>query len=173
MNSPTQRKVIVIGLDGATLDLILPWVQKGLLPNFQRIIKKGIWGHLTSTIPPFTAPAWTSFMTGKNPGKHGIYDFMVREPGTYTSSSVNASFCDADSLWRIIGSEGKKVGVINVPMTYPPEEVNGFLISGMLTPSNTDTFSHPGNKETVRQFSRITFSCLSSQRKRTGIDRCG
>jgi predicted AlkP superfamily phosphohydrolase/phosphomutase len=143
MNSPTQRKVIVIGLDGATLDLILPWIHKGFLPNFQRIVKNGVWGHLTSTIPPFTAPAWTSFMTGKNPGKHGIYDFMVRKQGTYESSSVNASFCDADSLWRIIGAEGKKVGVINVPVTYPPEDVKGFLISGMLTPSNADVFSHP------------------------------
>jgi predicted AlkP superfamily phosphohydrolase/phosphomutase len=150
--SLNRRKVIVIGLDGATLDLILPWVNKGLLPNFQKIVRNGVWGHLTSTIPPFTAPAWTSFMTGKNPGKHGIYDFMVRKPASYSTMSVNASFCDSDSLWRIISSAGKKTGVINVPMTYPPEEVNGFLVSGMLTPSNADIFSYPPSlSQEIRQ----------------------
>ncbi|HZW04286.1 MAG TPA: alkaline phosphatase family protein, partial [Anaerolineaceae bacterium] len=67
-------RVFVIGLDGATYDLIRPWVEQGKLPTFARLLAQGAAGQLRSTIPPMTGPAWTSFMTGKNPGKHGLYD---------------------------------------------------------------------------------------------------
>ena len=69
-----KKRVLVIGLDGASLDLIRPWVAQGLLPTFKRILEQGASGPLESVIPPLTGPAWISFMTGKNPGKHAIYD---------------------------------------------------------------------------------------------------
>ena len=128
----TPHKTIVIGLDGATLDLILPWAQEGRLPALQRIIEEGTIGELRSTIQPLTAPAWISFMTGMNPGKHGLYDFVRRRIGNYKRDIMNASHRSGKSIWKIISENGKRVCVINVPMTYPPEKVNGYLVSGIL-----------------------------------------
>jgi len=138
-----RRKVMVVGLDGATFDLIRPWAREGKLPTFERLMEGGCWGELTSTIPPFTAPAWCSFATGKNPGKHGMYDFAGRKKGSYEMVPLNASSLKAPTLWEILSRHGKKVGVLNVPMTYPPPMVNGLLVTGMLTPPNATNFTYP------------------------------
>lgn len=135
----TKNRVLVIGLDGASLHLIKSWVGKGKLPTFKRIIENGACGELRSVIPPYTPPAWTSFMTGKNPGKHGILAF-TRKSG----SLVNASHIDGKTLWRILSDHGKKVVVINVPMTFPVERVNGVLISGYMAPPD-DLYTYPKN----------------------------
>lgn len=127
-------KVLVIGLDGATWDVIVPWAKEGKLPILARLLREGAYGDLTTVIPPMTAPAWTSFMTGVNPGKHGIIDFVQRRQGSYAIAPVNASHRRARSLWDIAGAAGRVVGAINVPITYPPEPVNGFMVSGLLTP---------------------------------------
>lgn len=74
-----KTKVFTIGLDGGTFDIISPLVEKGELPNFERVIKRGAWGKLESTIPPFLGPAWASFQTGKDPSNHGIFDFIEFE----------------------------------------------------------------------------------------------
>jgi predicted AlkP superfamily phosphohydrolase/phosphomutase len=136
-------KVFVVGLDGATLDLIAPWAAQGELPTFARLMREGACGELTTVIPPMTAPAWTSFMTGKNPGKHAIIDFVRRREGSYDISPVNASHRRARSLWEIAGAAGRKVGALNVPITYPPEPVNGFMVTGLLTPSNRSRYTYP------------------------------
>jgi predicted AlkP superfamily phosphohydrolase/phosphomutase len=82
-------------------------------------------------------------MTGKNPGKHGLYDFIARCPDSYQTRPFNASHRDGESLWRILSRAGKRVCVVNVPMTYPPEPVNGCLISGMGTPATAEDFCYP------------------------------
>lgn len=124
-------RVWVIGLDGATYDLILPWVAAGHLPTFGRLLREGAWGDVRSTFPPITGPAWSSFMTGTNPGRHGIFDWVRRRPGRYDFAPVTADHCRQPSLWRIAGEAGKRVLVLNVPMTFPPEPVNGLLVSGL------------------------------------------
>ncbi len=139
----TDRRVFAIGLDGATLDLIRPWAAEGRLPNLARIMDEGSHGTLRSTIPPVTGPAWVSFMTGKNPGKHGVGDFLQRIPGEYDRAPVNSTSIRAEPFWVTASRFGKKVGILNVPVTYPPYEVNGFLVSGLLTPRNTDGFTYP------------------------------
>jgi predicted AlkP superfamily phosphohydrolase/phosphomutase len=136
-------RTLIIGLDGATFDLVQPWAEAGLLPTFARLMKEGAWGNLRSTMPPITAPAWSSFITGKNPGKHGLIDFVFRRPGSYDVSPVNASLRQGRSLWSLLSEGGKKVVVVNVPLTYPPEPVNGYLISGLLTPSERSEFTYP------------------------------
>jgi predicted AlkP superfamily phosphohydrolase/phosphomutase len=88
MNEP---KVLIVGLDAATFDLIGPWLAEGKLPNLEALMKNGAWGRLASILPPITPPAWTSFMTGKNPGKHGIFHFMEAQPGTYGLRYLNAA----------------------------------------------------------------------------------
>jgi predicted AlkP superfamily phosphohydrolase/phosphomutase len=135
--------VFAVGLDGATLDLIRPWAEEGKLPTFARILGEGCSGPLRSTIPPVTGPAWVSFMTGKNPGKHGVGDFLQRTGGQYRRALADATSVKAEPFWLTAGRQGKRVGVINVPVTYPPYEVNGFLISGLLTPRNTDDLAYP------------------------------
>jgi predicted AlkP superfamily phosphohydrolase/phosphomutase len=124
-------RVWVIGLDGATFDLIRPWAERGDLPTFSRLMAEGAWGEVTSTIPPITGPAWSSFITGTNPGKHGVFDWVYRRAGTYDFHSVSADNLRQPSLWRIASHAGKRVLALNVPMTYPPEEVNGAIVSGL------------------------------------------
>lgn len=137
-------KVFVFGLDGATFDLILPWAAEGKLPHFSRLLAEGSWAPLESVPNMRSAAAWTSFMTGKNPGKHGIFEFFEPIPGTYGLSFIHGGMREGKSLWAILSEKGKRVGVINVPMTYPAEEVNGFLIAGLDAPSpESPDFCYP------------------------------
>jgi predicted AlkP superfamily phosphohydrolase/phosphomutase len=133
----------MIGLDSATLDLILPWAEQGLLPNLNRLLSEGASARLMSSLPPITPPAWTSFMTGKNPGKHGIFHFVEPQAGSYMMRYSNAGSRKARTFWRILSDAGVSVGAMNIPFTYPPEEVNGFQISGMDTPSTASPFIYP------------------------------
>ena len=138
-----RRRVLVIGLDGATFDLLLPWLEEGLLPELSRIWRRSSYAPLRTTIPPITASAWTSFQTGKNPGKHGLFDFTQYIPGSYETPFVNARSVQSEPLWAILSRHDKKVVVINVPVTYPPRAVNGYLVSGLLTPSTKAEFTYP------------------------------
>ena len=140
--TPAPR-VWVLGLDGATLDLIKPWVSEGHLPVLGQLMAEGLAGDLTSTYPPLTGPAWSSFMTGKSPGRHGVLEFFRREPGTYRQLLNSHLSLDGKSLWRLLSDAGVRVGVMGVPLTYPPEDVNGFLITGLLTPAGRRDFTHP------------------------------
>lgn len=136
-------RVYVLGLDGATFDLIAPWVSKGELPNMKRLMDEGACGSLMSALPAHSAPSWSSFITGKNPGKHGIFDFSEHVDGSYEVKFVNASRRQGMSIWAIASRYDKKVAVVNVPMTFPPEKVNGIMISGMDAPGIDSNFTYP------------------------------
>jgi predicted AlkP superfamily phosphohydrolase/phosphomutase len=82
-------------------------------------------------------------MTGKNPGKHRIFDFIRRGKGDYYGAPINASLRDGDTLWRVLSDADKRVGVLSVPATYPPEPVNGFMVTGMLTPPDATDYTYP------------------------------
>ncbi len=138
-----MRKVFVIGLDGATFDLIRPWAASGKLPTFKKLMDSGAWSELRSTMPPVTASAWSSFMTGKNPGAHGLFDFMQRRDNSYDLAPVSVRDRDGKAVWDLIGDTGKKVIVMNVPVTWPPQSVNGLLVTGMLTPRNATEYTYP------------------------------
>ncbi len=125
-----MRRVFMIGWDGATFDLIRPWVAQGKLPNIARLLEGGVHGPLRSTLPPWTFPAWTSFMTGKNPGKHGIFDFFRPRPGSYNLEYVNGGHRRGETFWQILSKAGRRVVSISLPCTFPPEPVNGVMISG-------------------------------------------
>jgi predicted AlkP superfamily phosphohydrolase/phosphomutase len=136
----SKERVLVIGLDGATLDLINPWMKDGFLPNLNQITRKGNSNKLMSTFPPISPTAWSSFMTGKNPGKHGVFDFTMRDFQTYDMRV--ASRTSEPTLWGVLSSQGRQVCVVNVPLTYPPEKVNGYMVTGLGTPSQR-TFTYP------------------------------
>ncbi len=138
--------ILILGLDGATLDLVEPWAAAGELPNLSQLMRDGAWGRLASTVPPATFPSWTTFMTGVNPGRHGVFDFTRRDPGSYRVRFVNSTFRKAPTVWRLLSQAGRRVSVLGLPATYPPEPINGYMVSGFDTPVTTranSSFVHP------------------------------
>ncbi len=127
--------LLIIGLDGATLDLIAPWMDEGRLPAMASLRAEGACGELQSTLPPVTAPAWASFMTGKNPTHHGVFDFFdPASPDLDVPRLVSAADIQGATLWDYLTAHGVRLGVLNVPLTYPARPVHGFLVPGLLSP---------------------------------------
>ena len=147
------RKLVVIGLDGAPYPLLQRWCREGHLPNLAALIDRGSHGVLRSTMPVHSPTAWASFITGLNPGKHGVFDFVRRAPSSYELQVVRADHIPGASLWRHLSENGRRVGIMNVPMTYPPEEVNGFLLSGLGTPDYANYAYPPALREELDQAS--------------------
>jgi len=135
-----MAKVMVIGLDGGTFELLMPWIKAGELPTLRSLMEHGLYGCLRSTIPMFTPTAWSSFMTGMNPGKHGITGFIVYDRRSGRPVVASARNRRGKEIWTLLSGHGKHVVVINVPMTYPPKPVNGVLISGFPAPSHGFTY---------------------------------
>lgn len=127
-------RVLTIGLDGATFDLVKPWATQGELPTFKMLMENGVHCDLTSTIPPVSSPAWPSFMTGKNPGNHGVFDF-VGKSDSYSRKIVNARDLQSKTLWRLLSEEGKTNIVLAVPVTYPPREDQGMYNNRHVDPA--------------------------------------
>jgi predicted AlkP superfamily phosphohydrolase/phosphomutase len=123
-------KVLVVGLDGGTWELVQPWIDRGDLPNFQRLQQHAAWGDLASSVPYLSPPAWTTAVTGVNPGRHAIYDFQRRLPQDTVVVNETAKSRRAQPIWRMLGPSGKRVLLMNIPMTDPPDPVNGLFIAG-------------------------------------------
>src|SRR3989344_135437 len=138
-------KVLIIGLDGATFDLIKPWIEQGELPTFKNLMKEGVHGDLNSTIPPLTPTAWTSLITGKNPGKHNIFDFFKLNKNNYDRAIITSLDKKSESLWNILNKHNMKTGILNLPFTYPPENINGFIVCGSESISVKSDFTYPKN----------------------------
>jgi predicted AlkP superfamily phosphohydrolase/phosphomutase len=136
-------KVLVIGLDGVTFDLLGPWIEAGELPNLQRLIRQGAWGKLRTTLPPISSSSWSSFLTGVNPGKHGLVDFVYPGADSYKVTMINATSRRTRSLWNWLNDAGYKVGLLGIPTTYPTEPVDGFMISGFLAPGPDSEWAYP------------------------------
>lgn len=139
----TQRKVAVFGLDGITFDLLQPWLDEGRLPNLARLLAEGAGGRLRSTIPPVSASAWPSFATGTNPGQHSLIDFTYPAQDSYEIRVSNGLTVAVPAVWQIAGAAGKQVGVVSLPMTYPPRPMNGFILCSFLTPSPDSEYTYP------------------------------
>ncbi len=129
-----MRQVLLIGLDGFDPVLTRRWMDEGRLPTLKSIADKGFFSALRSTIPPFTYPAWSSMLTGVNPGRHGIIDFAIRIPGKYSVEYVNSTFRLEPTLFHRLSEAGKRIVAMGFPTTYPPEAVNGVMISGFDSP---------------------------------------
>ncbi len=138
-----KRKVAVFGLDGITFDLLQPWLDEGLMPNLAKLLNEGANGRLRSTIPPVSASAWASFATGTNPGQHGLVDFTYPAPDGYDIQVSNGRTRAVPALWDIVGAAGGEVGVVSMPMTFPPQPINGFMLCSFLTPSSESQYTYP------------------------------
>jgi len=135
-------ETLVIGIDGGEWDVIEPLIEDGHLPNLSGLIESGVCGDLESITPPVSPPAWTSIQTGTNPGKHGIFDFTTFD-AEYKRRSINASDRQAAPFWRVMNDHRTKTGLFKVPFTYPPGEVDGFLVTGFPTPDMVDDYTVP------------------------------
>ena len=145
------QPIVIFGIDGATHTVLDPLLAQGHLPQLQRLKERGAWGVLRSTIHPLTPAAWVSMVTGLNPGKHGVYDFRRRQEGSYAWELVNSRSWSGEALWSIFSQQGWRVGVVNVPMTYPPQPVNGFMVSGMGAPRQLQGSVYPAQLAALLQ----------------------
>jgi len=128
-------RVFVLGLDGTPYSLVTRMIREGRLPNFARIVKGGSLLRINSVVPTVSPVAWACFMTGKNPGKHNIFGFVDRTLEPFQTRIISADMLRGDTLWDLLNCDGKRTIVINVPVTYPPREIQGILVSGFLCPS--------------------------------------
>jgi len=138
-----MKKVFIVGLDGVGFKLITPWVESGKLPHIGRLLSQGAQGPLQSTVPPITGPAWTSFQTGVNPGKHGVSGWTKRRKESYAISVVNGGDNPYPTIWELASENGHSVVSIGLPVTYPPRPVNGVIIPGLLTPRSDPSPTYP------------------------------
>ena len=153
--SGNWQKMVILGFDGMDPDLVQRWVDEGKLPNIKRLIDAGGLYPLGTTHSAESPTAWASFATGVNPGKHNIYDFLVRDTSTYlpdlgmvrrepakflfgyfpVAKPKLHSIRGGTSFWVTAGRAGVRSSVLTVPVTFPPEEVpNGELLSGLPLP---------------------------------------
>lgn len=127
-----EQKVVVLGLDGATFQLIKPLVEEGRMPNMKRLLEQGTHGILRSTVPALTGPAWTTFATGKNPGKHGIIDFLLPQDSLGSMKIATSKDIKSKTILEMMEEEDKTPITINLPQTWPPRGKH-ICVTGLLT----------------------------------------
>ncbi len=127
-----EKKVAVIGLDGTPYPLLQRLIGEGVMPNLKKIVAEGTLAPMETAIPEISSVAWTTFFTGTNPAKHGIYGFMDLKPKSYDLYFPNANHVRVMSLWDHLGEHRKRSVVLNVPSTYPARPLNGVLVSGFV-----------------------------------------
>jgi predicted AlkP superfamily phosphohydrolase/phosphomutase len=125
----------VIALDGTPYTFARAMMTDGAMPNFARLLREGSLVRMHSSYPDVSGVAWSSFMTGNNPGKHGIFGFIDRRPGSYQTYIPTAQNLQGETLWELLGRHGRRVCAIGVPNSYPPRPVNGVLVGCFLSPS--------------------------------------
>lgn len=145
---PRAERVWVIGLDGATFQVLDAFSRHGWMPNLVRLAHSGVTASLRSTLPPVSAPAWTSFLTGCSPGQHGIYSFRGPMRNDFSRAFINATSIRAPRIWQYLELFDLSTGLINVPMTFPVEPLDGYMVAGMLTPDGKTAVAYP---EAVQQ----------------------
>jgi len=150
-----DNKILIIGLDGATFDIIDPLMDKGTMPFLKSLKEEGASGRLTSVMPPVTAPAWFSLASGKNPGKTGVFGFQVRTREDFEFEYLSSRFFKGNSFWDLLSEEGKRIGLVNFPMLFPPYPIRGFMVSG-LGSSPEQEITYPANLK--EELNKITSS---------------
>lgn len=159
-----KQKTFALGIDGACWEYLNPLLGSGKLPNLSHLINTGSRGVLRSTIPPISSVAWSSFMTGKNPDNHGILDWCVKKENTNNFRPVFSFDRTGKGFWHYLSEKDFKVGVYNLPLTFPPEEINGFFISGFDSPADAARRTYPkGIYENLSKKYRDTFIKMPSR----------
>ncbi len=138
-----KRKLVLIGLDCASPNLVFNRF-KDNLPNISKLMKKGVYGNLRSSMPPITVPAWMVMLTGQNPGKLGLYGFRHRKAYSYSDIWIaNSRSISEPKVWDYLETYDLKTCLFAIPPSYPPPVVNGCSIGCFLTPSNKSDYAYP------------------------------
>ncbi len=136
-------KTVIIGLDGATFDIITPMIEAGQLPALARLMREGCASPLRSTILPNSFPGWASCTTGTSEGMHGVFSPFIKYPRSYSVRAMSGRDIQTLHVWDFLSErEGCSI-VVNVPTAYPPEPLNGAMVTGMLTPGLQSDFTYP------------------------------
>jgi predicted AlkP superfamily phosphohydrolase/phosphomutase len=134
----------LIGLDGATFTILDPLMSKGVMPFLKNFLKSGVRANLRSVIPPLTPPAWTSLVTGRSPGHHGIFDFFLRENNSPHIRFATSKDVRCETIWSIASQNGRRVTTLNFPLMLPPPELNGYVVAGgWMTPRQLPLGCYP------------------------------
>ncbi len=139
MASPTR--ILFIGIDSADKDLILQWSSMGLLPTFSHLLEQSAWGVTTTPVGFYVGAVWPSFATGVSAARHGRYNFSQLRTGTYETYRHNSFDLEGERFWDVLSSAGKRVAIIDVPLTPPSERLNGMQL--------TDWGVHKANQQDV------------------------
>jgi len=142
-----MSKFLLLGLDGATFEMLDPMLETGRLPVLERLLRDGASGTLESTLPPYTCPAWPTMYTGRNPGAHGVFSFRIIPPDSVEGRAATLADVQGVRIWNLLNQAGVRTGIFNVPVTYPAEALDGFMVSGFVTPPNAPQAVEPENKQ--------------------------
>jgi predicted AlkP superfamily phosphohydrolase/phosphomutase len=140
-----MSKTLVVGLDGARLDVVQKWADEGYLPTISKLLSDGIASELKSVYPIHSFAAWTAFETGQTPANHGIYDIQLRGNGSYNRVPPSTNKLKTKTIYERLSDAGYTVGSINFPIAFPPRKVNGMTVAGSLTPSTKHPFAYPSD----------------------------
>lgn len=142
-----KTKILVMGLDGATWDILKPWADKGELSAIKMLMENGVWGELESCIPPITMPAWPCMMTGKNPGKIGVIHFLMREKNGYDFKPVKLNVDKLNPVWKFLNEYGKRTNLFYIPNIIPDlSKLHGMYIPGGFVSSNITPYTSEAEK---------------------------
>ncbi len=130
-----RRKTLLIGLDGATFSVLDPYVETGVMPFLGSLMARGTRAPLRSIVPALTPPAWTSLVTGKHPGQHGVFDFFQKEePGSIYFSYASSQDVRSATIWSLASDQGLKITSLNFPLMFPAPAVEGSVVPGGMMP---------------------------------------
>ena len=145
-----EHRLLVVGWVGATWDLLDPLLARGELPHLAGLIERGFSARLESTIVPISSAAWCAAVTGKGPGKNGVYSFFPRKPGSYEVELVDSRRNRAVPIWRTLSRRRLSSVVFGLPVTFPPEPIRGVMVAGMLSPHDAEYAWPPGTADRLR-----------------------
>ena len=144
-----KKRVLIIGLDGVPHSLLLDLAKKDVMPNVKALLDDGILKKMKPSIPDVSSVSWSSIITGKNPGEHGVFGFTYLIEGTYTLAFHDFTKLKAPAFWQ--ADPSKRYMIINVPSTYPALKLNGFLISGFVSPDLNRAVYPPSHIKYLRE----------------------
>lgn len=148
-----MSKVFILGIDGAPPEFVFgEWLDE--LPNIKKLIEKGSFARLNSTIPPLSAVAWTAISTGKNPSDNGFFEYVYRKNNSYTDTGIISSLnVKEKTIWQIASENNKKSIICLMPLLWPIKPFNGMGISGFMTPSTNVDYCYP--KEIKKEIEKL------------------
>src|SRR3989338_3957851 len=123
-----ESRIFVLGLDGVPFTFLQDAFNENRMPNLSKLFKTHAAKKMNSVYPTVSSVAWVTFATGQNPAGHNIFGFVDRTPNPFQIEIPTARNRKAKTIWQELSEQGKRVIVINVPLTYPPKQVNGILV---------------------------------------------